>query len=86
MAETEITQCPECGTFVNMHTAVNADKYIAPEEGDISLCFTCGSINCFDEDIQLRKATDEEISDITPDNMETIRKVQEFINEKNNGR
>ena len=48
--------CCECGKMLD-----GAAGPCKPSPGDVSLCFECGSLNVFDDDLKLRRPTDEEM-------------------------
>lgn len=54
--------CPFCSKHVPNHENLT-DEFLQPEEGDLSVCIKCGSICVFDEDLYLRKPTEEELAE-----------------------
>lgn len=50
--------CPYCGTHRDFVSDIEADK--VPGPGDISICIKCTGIQVFDDNMVLRKATDQE--------------------------
>ena len=56
--------CRVCGYRVDMATAVDAPRV---DPGDISICFRCGHIAVFAEDLSLRGLTPEERAEYAGD-------------------
>lgn len=54
--------CSACGAHLS--AATGADNDDRPNEGDVSVCITCGNITIFDENLKLRPATPEEYNEI----------------------
>jgi hypothetical protein len=52
-------QACKCGRILNAH-AGNA----IPEAGDISVCYYCGRIMIYNEDLSLREPTEVELSEL----------------------
>jgi hypothetical protein len=61
-----VSVCRGCGKPNDMRTKVG-EMGQGPKEGTISICFTCGHITMFAEDLTLRELTDEEMVDIAGD-------------------
>lgn len=53
-------ECRECGRKNNAVTSVEPGQ-IVPEPGSVSVCFGCGAITLFDENLKLRPPTAEEL-------------------------
>jgi hypothetical protein len=49
------TPCPVCGLVLRAHTPIGEDKS-PPVPGDLSVCFYCGLLLEFTEDLRLRVA------------------------------
>lgn len=61
--ETEVKNCcSNCGKNFEMATPV--DGHGKAEKGAISICFKCGQIGVFQEDLTVRKITEEELQEI----------------------
>lgn len=59
--------CPNCNYEIAF-TAISEDGIAnLPEEGGIAMCFSCGEFLFFDDDITLRKPTDEEATELEAD-------------------
>jgi hypothetical protein len=53
------SRCPSCNSKLDMHRELKgADA--TPSPGDYSGCIYCGSVLCFDENLELRNLTEEE--------------------------
>jgi hypothetical protein len=57
--------CTGCGKELDMTASVGGDH--PPEEGSITICFTCGHIMAFDGNLRLRDLTDKEIVAVAGD-------------------
>lgn len=58
--ETPPNKCQSCGETCDC--ASHKDTKEPPQKGDFSVCFYCGEIHVFDENLKLRKATQDEIN------------------------
>jgi hypothetical protein len=70
--------CPNCGTK-NDRTAPFGHTSGSPQPGHFTVCFSCGGINIFAEDLSVRKPTPEELDLIPADQMESLKHVQAAI-------
>lgn len=70
----EMNYCPSCGKELDAATSV--EKEARPKPGDISICFYCGSINTFQEDLKLQQMGPQEYFDL-PD--EVQRSIQSYV-------
>lgn len=63
-ATTEMTPspCPGCGVVNDMATSAGGKN--RPSPGSISICFRCGHISAFSEDMRLRELTDAEMHEV----------------------
>jgi hypothetical protein len=53
-------RCPQCGELADAYTSMcNPDH--TPDEGDVSMCWSCGQILRFNGDLSLRKITEDEL-------------------------
>jgi hypothetical protein len=58
--------CPSCGKVLDAATHPTADD-IRPKVGDISICFYCGNLMAFGDELTLRKLTDAESNQLADD-------------------
>ena len=58
--DTPVDVCESCGKELD-RAAHAADR--VPSPGDISICFRCGHLTAFDENLRHRPLTDEELAD-----------------------
>ncbi len=59
--ETHPTKCPKCNAVMNMHSSLTGDE--CPEEGNLTICSKCGSINIFvDKELNLQELDKIELS------------------------
>lgn len=56
MTRTPDTLCPYCGYLLS--ASVGREDHV-PQEGDLSLCYSCGGILTYDKDLLQKKITDE---------------------------
>src|SRR4051812_11929897 len=75
--------CPQCGygPLSGLTCISEGDTYYEPEPGNITICLKCKSILVFtDEILNLRKATEEEISNLKKsDSWKLIEAVQQHV-------
>lgn len=62
-------KCTDCGVLTNAATDLQGDA--TPSKDDISLCFYCGAINQFDEDLNIVEMPEEVLEDIKANEPET---------------
>ncbi len=74
-----IDYCPNCNTLVDM--AVDPIGTMIPNPGDISVCIYCESVNIFSDDMALRLATSEELSNLDEDTKILIRNIKKILDE-----
>jgi len=59
------THCIECAALLDGSTGVDTDD--APTPGSAIVCIYCGTLQMYDEGMQLRAPNDEEIRDLAGD-------------------
>ncbi len=64
--------CCECGYQMDA-----CSGHSKPSPGDLSLCVRCGSLNFFDDDLRLRRPTDDELFEAAKD--PTIQRMRRAI-------
>lgn len=76
-----ISKCPTCGYELDSASEMVhiAHKDIKPARGDFSLCFKCGEVLVFGEDLTLHLATLAELMDADCENMAAITLIQDKI-------
>lgn len=65
MTATKPTPCPSCGKQLDAYTAIKEGKKARP--GDITLCWYCGHIMAFADDLTVRNLTDDEVVAVAGD-------------------
>lgn len=70
-------ECPSCGANTNQLTGINDVK--KPREGDISICFLCGSINKFNKDFTLEEVDEEFMSDLKEKNPDIHKTIMDAV-------
>jgi len=68
--------CPYCGSKNDGHTPVDEDTYVAPKDGDLSLCLFCAEAAIYVGTTKLKKAT---ISDLSQVELIAVQKAQKVI-------
>lgn len=67
--------CCECGTKINAASNL-FDKSVTPSPGDFTLCIKCGSLNVFDNNLNIRQPTiDEYCRSTMMPNLQGLRKA-----------
>jgi hypothetical protein len=56
--------CLGCGAILDAATLSDSGEDIAPYPGAVSLCWKCGHVQIFAEDMTFRELTDDEIIEI----------------------
>ncbi len=56
--------CPNCNADLNRHVTA-ADRRVEPPEGDLSVCFYCGSVSVFERG-NLRRTFRSDIEKLSP--------------------
>ena len=73
--------CPSCKTSTPLATNLSGE-HVQPENGDMSVCYKCGSVNIFDSNLDVVIASDDEIADFkltSPDAYVMMRRVVKII-------
>jgi hypothetical protein len=65
MTDIPVSRCLDCGKILDAATDAFGDEKPAP--GDASICFHCGHIMAFADNLTLRPLTDEEIKQVAGD-------------------
>jgi hypothetical protein len=60
------TDCPNCGKKLDAATCVTDDG-ARPSPDDLTICFYCGHLMAFADDLSFRKLTDDEMHEIAGD-------------------
>lgn len=71
----QMGQCLKCKTKLEATTAVRS-KTPGPTPGALSICWYCGALSMFDQDLNLRELTPEEQANVAAD-----AKLQKFLKE-----
>ena len=58
--------CPHCGTVLNAATAAE-ESGGSPSPGDVTLCVECGEWCLFDDELKLKKPSDDILVEIGSD-------------------
>lgn len=73
------SKCPNCRVEWNGATDLETPKAVPPSSGDFTICVNCGQINIFDENLSLKKATEEELKELTSEQVEIFANYQREI-------
>lgn len=63
-AKLEPHQCPACGYAMDAATNAEPGVDITPSPGSASICFRCGALAIYTDELQLRAPAAEELADI----------------------
>lgn len=56
--------CPSCGSKNDGATSVEGTESISPKDGDLGVCFYCGTIFAYREEVtKLERVSDEELAE-----------------------
>lgn len=81
ITRTEIRRCPSCDGIVDAHTPSDPkDSDAVPGPGDLSICFECGEVLAFNDDMSLRLGTEEERFAIDPKLIQAIKMGRKMVN------
>lgn len=83
MIKTKPTHCKTCNNIIDAHTATNGEH--VPMESDISICFYCGVISKFDNEMNLVAMPFNELLQLEftdPNTYYQLQKAQRLINER----
>ena len=61
------TTCIECGTVNDSAAFASGPGVVRPREGNISMCFECGHLAIYNEDLSLREPTIDEMLKLAKD-------------------
>lgn len=76
-------QCPACGHEHNAATGAEPGNNV-PDPGSVSICIRCGAISLFNDEMQLRAPTAEELADIKrSQTWPIIERIQKSIHARN---
>ena len=67
--------CPRCGYRFQANTAVGEENH-DPTPGDLSVCFHCGFVSVFTDELLPRPATREEMDALEPDVKQMLVRVE----------
>jgi hypothetical protein len=73
-----MAKCPSCKTELDEATCIT-DENARPEAGDISICFSCGEINQFDNDLNLVILPSSKLTRIRLENPEDYELIMDAV-------
>lgn len=74
---TKDDHCPACGKKIN--AATGTDGISVPVEGDLSICFDCGTMLVFNKDLSVRILELLELVTLDQDVRDELEKIQNFV-------
>jgi hypothetical protein len=77
---TAVNHCPSCSE--KLDAATGHDGQGIPEAGDISVCFYCGTVLQFGENLTVHVASNATLQELPEDCKEQIAKISRFIAER----
>jgi hypothetical protein len=78
---TKKTPCPSCQKVLDAVTATDHKDH-KPSPGDLTVCFYCAALLCFDFFLDLQIAQPEDLKGITEEQTLTIAAARAAINKK----
>lgn len=75
---TRQTVCGNCGHALTQATGVRGEA-VAPKPGDVTICVECGNVMIFNEVMDVRKVTHEDLVRMPLATLITIRSAQVTI-------
>lgn len=63
--------CPKCGDVHDAATAADLSDAV-PESGDFTVCFNCGSINRFDDELHVQQVDQEALDSLDAETREMV--------------
>lgn len=70
--------CSNCHHAIESNTEVGGDSHL-PTPGAISICFYCGQVCVFNDDLSLRKITEEEMDDLRANDHAVYKLIMEAV-------
>jgi len=80
---TDDHECPGCGATLN--AATGTDGEAIPREGDLSICYKCGSLLEFNEDLSVRLLDSNDMKKLDWETVEELERMQDFIRDNRSG-
>ena len=77
MEKIQIDYCPVCRARFNVVSSVTGKPI--PQSGDITLCYNCGAMLIFNDDLYVRIMNEEELKGLNEEEMDGIHKAQKMI-------
>lgn len=79
MKPTEIkNECPYCLYETDLASSISGGEH-KPVHGSVSICINCGGAGIFDETLNLRIMTEDDIEETDKDIMAKVRIAQEMV-------
>lgn len=66
------SNCPSCNAFINGASPAKTNDASEPSNGDFTVCIYCAGLAVYNEDLTLRKPSEEEMK-IAASNTEIIK-------------
>ena len=77
MSSIKAIMCPSCGHKINAATGLIEDSL--PKKGDLSLCFYCGEILTFTEDLSQEILSEEKFGKLPAKIQTKLKRIQTSI-------
>ncbi len=77
---TPASKCPCCDAKLDAATGIGGDT--PPDPGSFSICSYCKSLLVYDNDLALRKVTNEDLDELDPEKLAFLQKVYTKITEQ----
>ena len=76
-------KCPSCGSKNDGATLVEGAESISPKDGDLGVCFYCGTIYAYQDDVTtLKEVSDEELAKYPMELLTTVDRARWAIMRK----
>lgn len=66
-------RCSNCQKLLDRHTPIDKSHSVSP--GSVSICFNCGQVCIFQEDLTLRNITEGEMAEIAIENSKAYMEI-----------
>ncbi len=73
------TACPICKHKFDVATSLENNCQEFPKENDLAVCAGCGEFLCFNLDLALRPANENDLAELTSEQLQECKEAQQFI-------
>lgn len=76
------SKCPVCGKLFLLATAMEPEDESGPQPGNPSICWQCGTVLLYMEDLSMKEATPEEIQAFSQEYQDEIMHYRNMVLQK----